>query len=303
MRNDIRTADLNLLKAFSALLDTRSVTKTGERLGLTQPAVSGMLNRLRETFDDPLFVRAQRGMLPTPRAEALAEPLRRALSEIEALLQPEAFDPATADRTISIAATDYAQQVVLLPFLSGLRENAPGIRIAIRPVATETLALDMEQGKTDFALVTPQMAPENLRARHLFDEHYVCVLRQDHRAAGQKMDLDTFCALDHALMSHDGTRFQGVTDLALAALDRTRRVIMTAPNFGLVLDLVRTSDTCALLPKRLVKGQKGLHLQEPPLPVPGFTKILVWHERTHHDPAMIWLRQQIAKSVRPAGNR
>lgn len=300
MKSDIKNTDLNLLKAFNALLDTRSVTRASERLGLTQPAVSGMLNRLRETFDDPLFVRAQRGVLPTPRAEALAEPLRRALGEIEALLQPDGFDPATAERTIGIAATDYAQQVVLLPLLSSLRTSAPGIRIAIRPVAMETLALDMEQGKTDFALVTPQMAPENLRARHLFEEHYTCVLRRDHPAAGQTMDLDTFCALDHALMSHDGTRFQGATDHALAALNRTRRVIMTAPNFGLVLNLVRTSNACALLPARLVKGQKGLHLQEPPLPVPGFTKILVWHERTHHDPAMAWLRQQLAKSVKSA---
>ena len=260
MKSDIKNTDLNLLKAFNALLDTRSVTRASERLGLTQPAVSGMLNRLRETFDDPLFVRAQRGVLPTPRAEALAEPLRRALGEIEALLQPDGFDPATAERTIGIAATDYAQQVVLLPFLSGLRTSAPGIRIAIRPVAMETLALDMEQGKTDFALVTPQMAPENLRARHLFEEHYTCVLRRDHPAAGPKMDLDTFCALDHALMSHDGTRFQGATDHALAAFNRTRRVIMTAPNFSLVLDLVRTSNACALLPTRLVKGQKGLHI-------------------------------------------
>ena len=292
---DIRTLDLNLLKALDALLETRSVTRAAAELGLTQPAVSGMLVRLREAFQDPLFVRAQRGILPTPRAEALALPLKAALRDLGALLQPEAFDPASAELTVSIAATDYAQRVVILPLLLTLRREAPGIRVAVRPVDMAQLPQQLERGGLDMALITPEMAPDHLRARRLFDERYVCVLRAGHPAARAPLDLDTFCRLDHAIMSHDGTQFQGATDRALDLVGRHRRVVVTVPSFGFLIDLLRSSDLCALLPGRLVQGLVGLAVVEPPLAVPGFTKLLVWHERTQLDPAMSWLRSRLAE--------
>ena len=236
-------------------------------------------------------------MLPTPRAEALAGPLKAALREIEDLLRPEKFDPASAEMTIRIACTDYAQRAVILPFLIGLRRSAPGIRVSIRPVDMTTLARDLDLGQLDFALLTPEMAPEHLRARRLFEERYVCVMRESHPAARRPLDLDAFCALDHALMSHDGTRFYGVADSALEAIERSRRVVLSAPNFSFVLDLIRATDICALLPERQVRGEAGVCLREPPLDVPGFTKLLVWHERTQRDLATSWLREQIAASV------
>jgi DNA-binding transcriptional LysR family regulator len=122
---DIKTLDLNLLKALDALLDERSVTRAASRLGLTQPAVSGMLTRLRESFEDPLFVRTQRGIIPTLRALEMSEPVKRLLSDAEALLQPPAFDPATARMTLSVAATDYALRAIVVPFLCALRPRAP----------------------------------------------------------------------------------------------------------------------------------------------------------------------------------
>jgi DNA-binding transcriptional LysR family regulator len=295
--DDIRRLDLNLLKGLDALLDTRSVTQAADRLGLTQPAVSGMLNRLRDTFGDPLFVRAQRGMLPTPRAEALAEPLKAVLQEIGALLRPGGFDPGSAELTVSIAATDYAQRVVILPLLEAIRNEAPGIRISIRPIDMAAFAGQLEHGQLDMALITPDMAPDRLRARTLFEERYVCVLRRDHPATRARFDLDAFCALDHAIMSHDGTQFRGATDTALAALGRSRHVVAAAPSFMFVVDLLRNSDLCAMLPRRLVDGADGLVLLEAPLAVPGFTKILAWHERTHHAPALAWLRERIADLV------
>lgn len=294
---DIRTLDLNLLKALDALLDTGSVTRAADRLGLTQPAVSGMLNRLRETFQDPLFVRTQRGILPTPRARSLAQPLRAALREIEGLLRPGEFDAASAEITVSIAATDYAQRVVLLPLLQALRAEAPGIRLSVRPVDAGALAQQLESGSLDLALVTPEMAPESLRARRLFEEDYVCVLRQDHPAARRPLDIDGFCRLDHAIMSHDGTRFRGVTDAELDKLGRSRRVAASVPSFLFLIEMLRNTDLCALLPRRLVAGVEGLVASEPPLAVPGFTKILVWHERTQHDAALGWLRGRLAGLV------
>lgn len=295
---DIRNLDLNLLRALDALLETRSVTQAATRLGLTQPAVSGMLVRLRDAFHDPLFVRAQRGMIPTPRAEALAQPLKAALREIEGLLLSQRFDPAVAELTVSIAATDYAQRVVILPLLHSLRQEAPSIRVSVRPIDMPQLVLQMERGGLDMALITPEMAPDHLRARTLFDENYACVLRADHPAACAPIDLDTFCALDHAIMSHDGTQFRGATDRALEALGRSRRVVLSVPSFIFLTDMLRSSDLCSLLPTRLVRGMRGLVAFPPPLAVPGFTKILAWHERTHHDPAMAWLRERIAQ-LRP----
>jgi DNA-binding transcriptional LysR family regulator len=299
---DIRTLDLNLLKALDALLDTGSVTRAADRLGLTQPAVSGMLNRLRETFQDPLFVRTQRGVLPTPRARSLAQPLRAALREIEGLLRPGEFEAASAELTVSIAATDYAQRVVLLPLLRALRAEAPGIRLSVRPVDAGALAQQLESGSLDLALVTPEMAPESLRARRLFEDDYVCVLRQDHPAARRPLGLDDFCRLDHAIMSHDGTRFRGATDAVLDGLGRTRRVVASVPSFLFLTDMLRSTDLCALLPRRLVAGMEGLVAREPPLAVPGFAKILVWHERTHHDAALGWLRGRLADLVGTQGS-
>ena len=271
---NINTLDLNLLRVLDALIDTRSVTRAAERLGLSQPAVSSALARLREVFGDPLFLRQQRGMLPTARAEALAGPLRKLLSEAGALLTPLAFDPATAQGTLRIAATDYAQAAVVLPLLAILRDQAPGLRIAVQPVDTSSFAARLEAGLLDLALVTPEMAPDTLRARRLFDETYVCILRQGHPAE-PALDLDRFCALDHAIMSHDGSQFCGATDAALEALGRHRRVVAAVPSFLVLIDLVRQSDTVALVPARLVARAEGLTILPPPLAVPGFTKLAV----------------------------
>ena len=127
---NLRRADLNLLKVFDVLMDERSVTRAAERLALTQPAVSGMLARLRERFDDPLFVRAQRGVTPTARALELAGPVRQVLAEVEALLRPAAFDPATASFTLTLAATDYALQAIVAPFIAALRARYRAFREA-----------------------------------------------------------------------------------------------------------------------------------------------------------------------------
>lgn len=294
---DIRTIDLNLLRALDALLDEQNVSKAAERLGVTQPAVSGMLTRLRDSFDDPLFVRSQRGVQPTLRALALAIPVRRILGEVEGLLAPQTFDPATADFTLSIAATDYALQAVVVPFVARLRQSAPGIRVAARPIDQDRIAQQFDRGDVDLALMTPDAAPDHLHARRLFDESYVCALRADHPdAAASPMPLDRFCALDHALMSFAGNAFWGVTDDALAPLGRSRRVALSIHSFLALADLLRITDMVAVVPRRLAAGAHGLALTEPPVAIPGFTKIAVWHGRTHHDEGHRWARAQLIAS-------
>lgn len=288
---NIRTLDLNLLKAFDALLDERSVTRAAARLALTQPAVSGMLTRLRESFDDPLFVRTQRGVVPTPRAQELAGPVKRVLGEIDAMLRPATFEPETATFTLSIAATDYALSAVVVPFLSVLRLRAPGIRVAVRSIEDARVQAQLERGDLDLALMTPESTPADLHARRLFDEQYVCALRQGHPdAAGGSLSLDRFCALDHAMVSYAGGGFRGATDAALEKLGRERRVSLSVPSFLVLPEVLRSSDLVAVVPRRLIAGAEGLVLIEPPIDIPGFTKVAAWHDRTHSDPGHAWAR-------------
>ncbi len=294
---DIRSLDLNLLKTLDALLDEGSVTRAAERLALTQPAVSGMLTRLRESFDDPLFVRAQRGLVPTPRALALALPVKRVLGEIEGMLQPQQFEPTSANLTLTIAATDYAQRTILLPLLAALRQQAPGIRVAARPVDNARVQRQLESGELDMAILTPESTHEGLHAHHLYDEQYVCAVHDRHPAANG-LDLEQFCALEHAIVSMTGDAFRGVTDEALAALGRERRVSLSVPSFLMLLEVLRSSDLIAVLPRRLVLPSDGLQILQPPLAIPGFRKLLVWHERTQQHPAHRWTRALLKEVCR-----
>ncbi|MDU8500690.1 LysR family transcriptional regulator [Pseudomonas syringae] len=302
MNSDIRTLDLNLLKALDALLDERSVTRAADRLSLTQPAVSGMLNRLRESFDDPLFVRAQRGIVPTLRAEQLATPVKQLLADIEGMLQPQAFAPLTASMTVRLASTDYALRAVVVPFLSVLREQAPNIRVSIQPIDNQELANQLDRGDIDLALITPETTTPGLHAVPLFDEHYVCVMRADHPDAVQgKLSLDRFCALNHVLVSPSGGSFQGVTDDALEKLGRSRRVTVSVTSFLVLPEILMLSDLIAVVPSRLAIGNAGLTLLEPPVEIPGFRKALAWHERTHRDAGHRWVRSLMVNTAQALG--
>jgi len=291
MAIDIRAMDLNLLKALDALLDERSVTRAAQRLSLTQPAVSGMLTRLRESFGDPLFVRTQRGITPTLRAQELAVPVKELLGGIESLLQPQAFDPATAQMTVHLAATDYAMQAVVVPLLAKLRRCAPGVRMAVVPAQHLPVFERLERGDIDLALISPENTAPDLYARHLFDERYVCVMRSDHpEAQGGALSLDRFCALDHALISYTGGSFFGATDEALARLGRSRRVVLSITSFLVLPEILRTSDLIAVVPERVVAQAHGLVVLEPPLEIRGFAKTAAWHERTHRSAGHRWVR-------------
>ena len=294
---DIRSLDFNLLKALDALLDERNVTRAAERLGVTQPALSGMLARLRDSFGDPLFTRTQRGIVPTARALELVVPLKNLLQDIEGLLQPPVFDPTSARMAFSIAATDYALRAVGLPLLQRLRTLAPGIQIALLPVQDRELYSRMERGEIDLALLTPEITPPDLHARFLFDEHYVVAMRADHPAAAQTLDLPLFCALQHALVSYSGGSFMGVTDEVLAQLGVSRQVMVSVRSFLIVPELLLGSDLVAVVPSRLVAGVAGLVTRTPPVAIPGFRKTIAWHARVHRDPAQRWLREQLFECV------
>lgn len=294
MARDIRTLDLNLLKVLNALIEERSVTRAANRLGMTQPAISGILLRLRDSFGDPLLIRAHRGMVPTSRALELAPAVRRVLADIESLLQPPSFDPASAEFTLSIAASDYALSVVLEPFFASLRRQAPGARTVVHPLSRSTIARQLESGAVDIAIMAEATEPD-LHVRSLFDERFICAMREGHPAAEAAWSLDLFCSLDQLLVSFDGG-FEGMTDRALGAIGRQRRVVLSIASFLVLPTILRSTDVIAVAPARLVSNAPGLLARTPPFEIPGFTLSAAWHERSHRDPALAWTRSLLAEA-------
>lgn len=291
---DIRNVDLNLLVAFDALYDARNVTRAADRLALTQPTVSGMLTRLRDLFGDPLFVRTQHGVLPTPRADELAEPIKELLTGIEALITPVDFDPASTTMTISISANDYMQHSLIVPLIRDLRKTAQGIKLAILPAEITDLADKMARGTIDLAVTIPDFAGPNLPRSLLYTERYVCAARKGHPLKGKNLSLDDFCRFDHVIVSPTGGSFEGPADQALAELGASRTVSVSLPSFHVLLETMRTGDFLALVPERLLYGKMaGLKLFNPPITVPDFDVIATWHQRVEKNPAHRWLRSRL----------
>jgi DNA-binding transcriptional LysR family regulator len=293
--DNLRRIDLNLLVTLEALLTERNVTRAARRLHLSQPSVSIQLRKLRQIFADPLLSSAPGGMVPTTRGQALLQPLRNALADMRRVLQPQPrFEAATADITWQIAAADYGEYAVLMPLLAHLRTTAPRVRIAVWEAAHSRMIKHLESGTIDLALLALDSEPERLHHRVLYKEHYVLVARKRHPALRRKLTLDSFCQLQYVVVSPEGGGFRGVTDAALESRGRKRRVVLSVPHFLFVPEVVARTDLVAMLPARLVKDRsEELQILEPPLPIPAYEMAMIWHERSHRDPAHIWLRDQI----------
>ena len=290
---NLRRLDLNLLVTLDVLLSEHNVTRAAQRLHFSQPSISVHLAKLRDVFDDPLLLPGPRGMQPTAKADALREPLRLALAELERVVAPTSpFDPASADQTWRVAAADYAETAAVLPALAEIRREAPGTRLAILQMVPSRITKQAEQGEVDLAFHISDGAPGGLHQHELFTERYVLVGRAGHPRLKRRPTLAQFCALEHVIVSTDGGGFHGVTDEALAKLGLTRRVALSVPHFLFVLQVLQNTDLVALLPSRLVRANPLLRVMEPPLAVPGFGLAMLWHERSHRDPAHQWLRER-----------
>ena len=296
---DMRGIDLNLLIVLDALLDERSVTRAAARLGYTQPTISGMLVRLRDLFGDPLFVRTQRGVLPTPRAEALASPLKQFLADGRRLIEQDVFDPATAELRFAISTNDYMQHALVVPFIEVLRGEAAKIRLAIKPPIIAGLADALARGDVDLAVTIPEFVMSDLPSRLLYREHYVAAVRLEHPLAKSRtISLESFCSYDHVLVSPTGGSFEGPADEELARIQRRRTVHYSVPSFLLLPELLQIDDLIALVPSRLLRGHgERLALLRSPINVPGFDVIAVWHPRVEKDIAHRWLRMRLSQTA------
>ena len=297
MNSDIRSIDLNLLVTLNTLLEERNVSRSAERLALTQPTISGQLMRLRAAFNDPLFVRTQHGMLPTPRAEALAPALEKLLSDAKNLVAAENFSPTSAQMDFRVAASDYMQSTILVPFLTQMRKQAPHARLATYSPDVPNLERKLARGELDLVIIAPSFVDPTLRTEHLYREEYVCAVRENHPLSGKQLTLDKFVNYDHIMVSLSEGHFKSAVDDILATHKTKRRVSVSVPSFLILLEMLQADDLIALVPKRLLKGRAhSLRLLKPPVELEGFDVVAAWHSRAHHDPAHQWLRDTIKKS-------
>lgn len=296
---DTRRLDLNLLVTLEALLIEQNVTRAAARLHLSQPAVSAQLSRLRDVFDDPLLIPAQRGMTPTAKALEIVGPLREALEQVRAIVvDRKIFEPATARMTVTIACTDYVQVALVKRLAIAIRREAPGVRIALRNLDVLYLEAQMSRGDVDLALMNTLGAPPSLRSRHLFDERYVLIGRCGHPLLREGLGVEEFAKLEHVVVSLRGGGFTTAVDDTLLGLGQQRSVVLSAASFLLVPELVAQSDCVALVPSRLIDGRaKQLMHVEPPFPVEGFPIGMVWHERSHGHDGLKWIRDYISRAV------
>ncbi len=288
---DLRNIDLNLLVVLDALLEVRNVTRAGARLGLSQPATSRALARLRALFGDALLVEGAGGYILSTRAEALRPHLRATLSQINGLLQPAEFNPATATGTIRLAMPDMLAAALLPGVLARLAEAAPTMALdVISPGAAPFRLLEEDQADVVIGLIDE--APAAIRRRSLSDERMVTLMRRDHPAARFGLTLERFLALEHIVVAITGTG-PALVDEALRRQGLSRRVKARVPGFFAALEIVARSDLVVTLPESLARtalAEAGLHIATPPVDLAPVTMSMAWHARHHDLPEHKWLR-------------
>lgn len=291
--------DVNLLVALDLLLQERSVTRAAARMAVTQPAMSQTLRRLRAQLDDPLLVRAGGRMVPTPRAEALAGPLRQALDGLQAVVAAAPrFDPATAQRRFTVATTDYGGALWVPALAAALAAEAPGVDLRVQALDAHVPEA-LERGEADLAVgVMPDGVPGLQRAR-LYDEGFRALVRAGHPLLDAPDRLDAYCGAQHVLVGLSG-RGQGAVDRALARLGRQRRVAVRVPYFLAAPLVVAGSDLVLTAPARAValfERHYPLIGFAPPVTLAPFSMSMAWHARYERDPGSRWLRDRLAALV------
>ena len=292
---NIRSVDLNLLVAFDAIFDELNVSRAAARINVTQPTASGMLRRLRETFGDELFLRTSHGLLPTPRAEELAAPIKALVQRAEDIFRPGGFEPAIAHATFRMSASDYMQQAVVVPAIHRIRQFSPKSRIAAIPRSPVRLADQLMRGEVDVCVCARETVLPEMLTRTLFQERYVCVGRKKHRFKESLLPLTRLAECDHLLVDPSGRSFSGPVDAALAAVGGSRFVAAILPTFSDLFRLLRNADYLAFVPERLVRLRPSeLKVFETELAVPKFEVVAMWHPRFDSEPRHIWLRDLLA---------
>ncbi|VVD80429.1 LysR family transcriptional regulator [Pandoraea terrigena] len=293
---DLHSVDLNLLVVFQHLYNVRRVSRVAEALGVTQPAISNSLARLRKLFNDELFIRTSRGMLPTPMAIELAEPVAAALDALHGVFNRQlAFDPATSQRAFQIAMTDIGEVHFLPKLMHALGERAPGITISTVRNTAVNLQEEMAAGQVDLAVGhLPDLTAEFFQ-RRLFRQKYVCMFRPGHpldRPTTTRMAREDFERAEQVMVVAAGTGHGRVDDF-MARAHVQRNIRLRVPHFVALADILHATDLIATVTEKFAQRSAqhfGLRYIDHPLDLPDVQINLFWHARYHQEPASQWMR-------------
>ncbi len=305
---NVMGTDLNLLKALHAIGAERHLTRAGARIGLTQPAMSHALRRLRLQFQDELFVRTGDGMVPTARATELLRSVHEVLEQMErALTREHGFDPAKARQTFRIGMNDYGAPSLVPRLIAVIRQQAPGVVIravqisvdrSMEPDRFEQVYRSLDTGSIDLAIIPHGSHPSRFEAENLFSDRAVCIVARRNGAVGDRMDLETYLALGHIRMTNAVAEKSWVDD-HLETLGRARNVVATVPHSAAALAAVANSDLIATVPESVVRSygfEQRLKVSALPIPprIHRFTQ--VWPRSRSADSAHGWLRATVRRS-------
>jgi DNA-binding transcriptional LysR family regulator len=290
----LRNLDLNLLLVFDAVLRERSVVRAADSLAISQPAVSHALNRLRHALKDQLFIRTPAGMSPTPRAEQLALPVRKALNDLQLAVEGDTFEPATADRRFSIAVNNYAAVVAVGPIVAAVRAQAPNVRLSLVPSGTLNLGDRLDRGELDLAISAREIDGERFASQLLIEDRFVAVLRSGHPALRKKLRATSLAELQHLGISSSREDLTLVDDF-LKARKSARLVASDVPYLSAGAVLVQ-SNLVAILGRKLAmefRRAYPIEIRELPFEAPLLHSVMSWHRRFDDVPAHRWLRGTI----------
>jgi len=291
--------DLNLLPVVLAIHEQRSVSRAALKLGISQPAVSVALNKLRVALGDPLFVRTAHGMEPTPRALALIDPTKDILRRVSTeFLSSAAFDPALTTRTFTFALSDIGEMVFLPKLLERLHREAPGSSVSSVTLPPAEIAVALESGEIDLAIgYFPDLKNRNFFQQRLFSHSFICLLNAAHPIKRRRISMDQFLGLGHAVVRAEG-RSQELFEQLLEKNRIKRRIVLSTPHFMSIPFIIASSELIVTVP--LAVGESfariaDIKLVEPPLEIPPFDLKQHWHRKYNKEGASVWLRSMIAE--------
>ena len=290
--------DLNLFPVFLAMMEERNVTRAAERLGMTQPALSNALTRLRTLLHDPLFIRERYGMQPTQKALELAPVIAAALASMDdVILGQQEFDPAQTRQLVTIAPNSYVEFVLMPSIVAQLRARAPGIRLRLTPFGTDLAETGVISGSTTMVIGRITEPPDNLVVQHLMEDSLACVVRSDHPTITDSISVAQYENLKHVNMLPPGRLKAGLFQ-ALERKGLKREVVVSVTHFLAIPEIIAVTDYCATLPRQICQRlatDPRLKVLPAPVDLGTFPVEMAWHVRYRHDPAHRWLRTLITE--------
>ncbi|MFI8621162.1 MAG: LysR family transcriptional regulator [Marinomonas sp.] len=290
--NGINRLDIKQLRVLNALLELNNLSQVARKMGLTQQAISEQLRKMRDLFDDRLFIRQGNHMVATPKAQTLGPAVEQILKQLDALLEPDVFTPQTYKGVISISATDYATQALLPQLFSITRRQAPGLKLIVRDFESDKVNQLISAGELDLLISFPEFIPDNLAYKTLLEEQHLCITGCQNSGFEEPLSLSEIAALPQLVVSPSRANLKGSHDQWFANKGFNRNIVMSVPSFSAVPNILQTTDMIAFFPSRLLPNDKVKELAVAALP-PSFQVIVAWHPRTSDSPIHRWLIEQL----------